>query len=350
MLEPERDPEPPGDAEPAPAFLDAVAVALDHAVGPQPRGERGQIGRASPPGRSSRSATARLPGSRRSSRAVYSSSRAALPVAVRSASSRAAPSSQLTSATDGAADRDRAGKPGRSIGEARVVDPEVERQRPAGAFRPQPDRAVGADASARRGRGPRSPRPPRAPRAAAERAPAQVRRARRLHGRVMHRAVEERARGSARRGTATRGRRGSRRQRGARRRASTPAGLNVSPTPTVPPSSFSSSRVTIARPSERSASCHSPCPPSRTTAMSTRRVLALGPLARQARREPGRAASESRHTSPPTMQRPVRTVVMTRSPTPGDGDGATAARSDADDEEDRDVLGGRLALVVHSGS
>ena len=64
---------------------------------------------------------------------------------------------------------------------------------------------------------------------------------------------------------------------------------------------------------------------------------------------PAATASELRHTSPPTMHRPVRTVLVIRSPMPG-----TATRDgrehDADDEEDRHVLRRRLALVVHSGS
>ena len=109
--------------------------------------------------------------------------------------------------------------------------------------------------------------------------------------------------------------------------APTCAGLNVNPTPTTPPSSFSSSRVTSARPSERSASCHSPCPPSRTTATSTVVSCRLERSLVTHGSRPEAAASELRHTSPPTMQRPVRTVAITRSRTPDTATALTASRA-----------------------
>ena len=150
-----------------------------------------------------------------------------------------------------------------------------------------------------------------------------------------------------RRGSATPRRRGSRASARRSTSASTPSGLNVTPAPAVSPPSLLLEPRHGRRPSERSASCHSPCPPRRTTAKSS--VVSCrvqrSPVRHGA--SPAAAASAGRQTSPPTMQRPVRTVVDDPLADRGRGRARRAPAEDRGDErEERDVLGGGLAGVV----
>ena len=95
--------------------------------------------------------------------------------------------------------------------------------------------------------------------------------------------------------------------------------------PPVAPSDRPSVRVTIALPSDRTATDQRPSSPTRidntVTAVSrpvSRALVTHGD-------NPAARASESRQTSPPTMQMPVRTPATTRSPTPGTATAAPTA-------------------------
>ena len=93
-----------------------------------------------------------------------------------------------------------------------------------------------------------------------------------------------------------------------------PSGLASTPMPTLPPSLRSSVCVTITVPSERRDAVHASSAPKRIEATvkvsPSPRVLS----ATVQGASPAASASDARHTSPATMQMPVRTPSATASP------------------------------------
>ena len=91
---------------------------------------------------------------------------------------------------------------------------------------------------------------------------------------------------------------------------------SATPMPPATPAASSSTRVTSTEPSERSATVHEPVWPRWRTAIVTAK---LAPFARSCVRQgasPSAVASAGRHTSPPTMHRPVRIAATRRAGTP----------------------------------
>ena len=225
-----------------------------------------------------------VPASRRSSRAVYSARRPPRPVAVRSASSRG---DAVLPADIRDPLRRGPGAPGKPGQVDREVGSSTRGRAPASARR-RPVRSPITLARPRspRGRDPRSPQPP--PRRRGRRSRASARRAR---------APPRRPRRASRRRGRRRGARVGKPPRapaviaGEQRRRR--AGLDPGGAERQPDADRGADLVLLEPghdrlPSERSAICHSPCPPSRTTATSTVVSWRSRALARHARRQPGR--------------------------------------------------------------